>query len=101
MDVLTPDRLMTLVGFIGLLLLIWFVVRLKSGAPLRQFSTQDAQLDVVQIRVLGDGARAILMRAAGHDVLVIAHRKTGAQLVHLSAESRQIGPQDQTSQASA
>lgn len=86
MDILTLERLMPLLGLLGLLLLVWLVVRVRTGglAGLAKGPARNP-IDVRAVRPLGDGTRAILMSVAGTEVLVLSHRKAGAQVLPLPA----------------
>lgn len=86
MDIFTAERFATLLGFLVVLLLAWLAVYLRVGGkalPVQLRSTTDANLEITGIKSLGAGSRAILLTAAGSDVLVVTHPKTGVQVVTL------------------
>ena len=83
MDLLTTDRILTLAGFLGALLLVWVFIRIKS-APLAARLKQGRQLEVREVLSLGGDARAVLMRAKDRDVLIVTGRKSGTALLTLS-----------------
>lgn len=88
MEVLTHERIATLLGFLAILLLAWFAVYLRMGhkpGDTRANAAMEAQLEVSSVKALGGGTRAILMQAAGTNVLVITHNKTTAQVITLGA----------------
>ena len=87
MDFLTPERITTLLGFLGILVLAWLAVHLRNGGKLTDLPKRaviGSALEVSSVKSLGDGTRAIILNAAGTDVLVITHRKTGAQVIALN-----------------
>jgi hypothetical protein len=83
-DVLTPDRILTLAGFLGLLVLAWAAIRLNR-APLAARLKGDRRLEVAEVLPLGNDARAILMRADGQSILIVTGRKGGTAMLPLAA----------------
>ena len=84
MDLLTPDRMLTLAGFLGLLILLWAAIRFNR-APLAARLKGDRRLEVAEVLPIGGDARAILMRADGHSVLIVTGRKGGTAMLSLNA----------------
>ncbi|MEQ8900776.1 MAG: flagellar assembly protein FliO [Roseovarius sp.] len=84
MDLLTPDRILTLAGFLGLLILLWAAIRFNR-APLAARLKGDRRMEVAEVLPLGGDARAILMRADGHSVLIVTGRKGGTAMLPLAA----------------
>ena len=85
LDVLTPDRILTLAGFFALLALAWAAVRIWR-APLAARLGAARRLEVAEVLPLGGDTRAILMRADGHNVLVVTGRKGGTAMLPLAPE---------------
>ncbi|MGX0974910.1 flagellar protein FliO/FliZ [Roseovarius sp. MBR-51] len=82
MELLTPERILTLAGFLGVLVLIWAAVRLNR-APLAARFGAGRTLEVAETLSLGGDARAILLRAEGQSVLVVMGRRSGTALTLL------------------
>jgi len=83
-DLLTPDRILTLAGFLGLLVLAWAAIRFNR-APLAARLKGDRRMEVAEVLPLGGDARAILMRADGQSVLIVTGRKGGTAMLPLDA----------------
>ncbi|MEL6915451.1 MAG: flagellar assembly protein FliO [Pseudomonadota bacterium] len=84
MDVLSPDRLLTIAAFVGVLLLVWLFVRLNR-APLAERVRQSRRIDVHEVRNLGGQARAVLLTADGARLLVVTAPRTSAAVHALDA----------------
>jgi len=82
MDLLTPDRILTLAGFLGVLLLAWVAIRLNH-APLKARLKQSRRMEMAEVLPLGGDARAILLNADGQSVLIVTGRKGGTALLAL------------------
>lgn len=83
MDVLTTERLVTLLGFLAVLLLVWGGVRFLSSHPVKPGAPGATALAICSVKNLGNGRQAVLLRAAGHDVLVITQNKAAPAVLHL------------------
>ncbi|WP_417727053.1 hypothetical protein [Roseovarius sp.] len=83
MELLTPERILTLAGFLGLLVLIWAAIRLNR-APLAARLGAGRSLELAETLNLGGDSRAVLLRAQGQTVLVVMSRKSGTALTLLS-----------------
>lgn len=88
MDLLTPERILTLVGFLGVLILIWAALRLaparaRLGRTLAGGLTATRRLSIAEVLPLGAGGRAILMQADGQSVLVVTGPKGAAAMLPL------------------
>ena len=83
MDLLTPDRILTLAGFLGLLILLWAAIRFNR-APLAARLKGDRRMEVAEVLPLGGDARAILMRADGQSILIVTGRKGGTAMLPLA-----------------
>lgn len=82
MELLTPERILTLAGFLGVLVLIWTAIRLNR-APLAARLGAGRTLELAETLSLGGDARAILLRAQGQSVLVVMGRRSGTALTLL------------------
>lgn len=83
MDLLTPDRILTLAGFLGLLVLAWAAIRFNR-APLAARLKGDRRMEVAEVLPLGGDARAILMRADGQSILIVTGRRGGTAMLALA-----------------
>lgn len=84
MELLTPDRILTLAGFLGVLILAWAAIRFNR-APLAARLGAGRSLELTETLSLGGDARAVLLRAQGQTVLVVTGRKSGTALTLLPA----------------
>lgn len=82
MDVLTPDRILTIAGFLGVLVLAWAVIRHKR-APLSARLAAGRNLELTETLNLGGDSRALLLKAEGQTVLVVTGRRSGTALTLL------------------
>lgn len=82
MELLTPDRILTLAGFLGVLVLAWAAIRFNR-APLAARLGAGRSLELTETLSLGGDARAVLLRAQGQTVLVVMGRKSGTALTLL------------------
>ena len=73
MDVLTPDRILTIAGFLGVLVLVC-AARLATGR----------KLELTETLNLGGDSRALLLKAEGQTVLVVMGRRSGTALTLLA-----------------
>lgn len=83
MDIVTLDRMLVIVGFVGVLLILWALAQ-KYRGPLSQKIKADSPMDVKQVLSLGGDTRAILMQVDGQRVLVVTGRKSGTSMVTLA-----------------
>jgi hypothetical protein len=83
-ELLTPDRILTLAGFLGVLILAWAAIRFNR-APLAARLGAGRSLELTETLSLGGDARAVLLRAQGQTVLVVTGRKSGTALTLLPA----------------
>ena len=86
MDVLTPDRILTIAGFLGVLVLVWAVIRHKR-APLSASLAAGRSLELKEVLALGGDSRALLLRAEGQTVLVVTGRRTGTAVTLLPQQA--------------
>lgn len=89
MEVLTPDRLLTLIGFLGLLILLWAVIRMNKGAIAARVGTADRRMAVEETLSLGGNTRAVLIKADGQKVLVVTAPKGGLSVLALDPAPQQ------------
>ena len=76
MDIFTPDRLLTIAAFLGVLLLLWVGVR-QHGARFSERLKQGKRLEIAEVAALGSATRAVLLTVDGTRVLVVSGRKPG------------------------
>lgn len=79
MDIVTPERIATLIAFLAVLGAVWLAVRLK-GAPLAAQLKSARRMNVTETRALGGGAMAILIEVDGAPLLITTARR-GANTV--------------------
>ncbi|KJS44169.1 hypothetical protein [Roseovarius sp. BRH_c41] len=82
MELLTPERILTLAGFLGVLVLIWAAIRLNRASLAARLGA-GRTLELAETLSLGGDARAILLRAQGQSVLVVMGRRSGTALTLL------------------
>lgn len=85
MDVITTERLLTLIGFLSVLFLAWGVVRFMTARPASASAPATPALAVVGVKALGGGCQAMLLQVADHQVLVVTQHKAAPSLLHLPA----------------
>lgn len=90
-EVLTPERVLTLIGFLGVLLLLWAVIRTNKGALSARMGNTTRRMSVQETMALGGNSRAILMQADGQKVLIVTAPKGGLSVLALDAASSQEG----------
>ena len=83
MDVLTPDRILTIAGCLGVLVLVWAVIR-HNRAPLAARLATGRKLELTETLNLGGDSRALLLKAEGQTVLVVMGRSSGTALTLLA-----------------
>lgn len=69
-DVIRPDQIVTLVLFLAVLGLGWFVVRLKGGGLARRM-TGDRRLRLAEVAALSPTDRAMIIEADGRAFLLV------------------------------
>ncbi|MGP3697186.1 flagellar assembly protein FliO [Rhodobacter sp. NSM] len=84
MDILRPDQILTLGLFLGLLGLLWLVVKLKAPGISR--FANGSRLRVTEAAALGSQERAAILVVDGREFLVLTSR--GASPVILPLEVR-------------
>jgi flagellar biogenesis protein FliO len=82
MDILTPDRLIPLAGFMAVLILIWAVVRLNRPTLAARVRA-GRKIEATETLLLGHDARATLLKIEGQQVLVITSRRGPASMMTL------------------
>ncbi|MCE6961910.1 flagellar assembly protein FliO [Cereibacter sphaeroides] len=90
MDILRPDQILTLGLFLGLLGLLWLVVKLKAPGILKtpgisRFAN-GGRIRVTDAAALGPQDRALILAVDGREFLVL--RSRGAAPVVLPLEAR-------------
>jgi len=84
MDVLTPERLLTLIAFLGLLGMVWALIWYTQKHSGRVGPVDAAPLSITAVKALGDGSRMVLVHVAGQDVLVVTQRRAPAAVIRLT-----------------
>lgn len=84
MDVLTPERLFTLIAFLGLLGMVWALIWYKQKQAGHVGPVGATPLSITAVKSLGDGSRMILVHAAGQDVLIVTQRKAAAAMIRVT-----------------
>ncbi|MFQ6755454.1 flagellar assembly protein FliO [Cereibacter sphaeroides] len=84
MDILRPDQILTLGLFLGLLGLLWLVVKLKAPGISRFAS--GGRLRLAEAAALGPQERAAILAVDGREFLVLTSK--GAAPVVLPLEGR-------------
>ena len=82
MDHLTPDRLLIVGLFLAVLIGLWALVQ-RKGAGLSRRLHGTRRLRLHEALPLGPEGRALLIEAEGRMVLVMGHRRGGAQMLDL------------------
>lgn len=82
MDIVSPQQVLTVALFLGVLGVFWLAVRLKKG-PIRQTLTKGRRIRVSEVASLGGDDRAILMEVDGQDFLVVSTRKSAPAITAL------------------
>lgn len=73
MDIIGPDRILTVVLFLGALVAFWFLVR-ANRAGLRARLTAGRRMEIAETLALPPSGRAMILRVDGRDYLVVATR---------------------------
>ncbi|MFD0857496.1 hypothetical protein [Roseovarius aquimarinus] len=94
MDIVTPERIATLIAFLAVLGAVWLAVRLK-GAPLAAHLKSARRMHVAETRALGGGAMAVLLEIDGAPHLVTLSRRGANTVTPLprAAEARAPAPE--------
>ncbi|ULB09846.1 flagellar biosynthetic protein FliO [Cereibacter azotoformans] len=83
MDILRPDQILTLGLFLGLLGLLWLVVKLKAPGISRFAS--GGRLRVAEATALGPQERAVLLAVDGREFLILTSRGAAPTVLPLEA----------------
>lgn len=83
MDILRPDQILTLSLFLGLLGLLWLVVKLKAPGISRFAS--GGRLRVAEAAALGPQERAVLLAVDGREFLILTSRGAAPTVLPLEA----------------
>lgn len=85
MDIVGPQQILTLAGFMALLGVAWLVVQLNRGR-LPGRTSDGRRLIVCEAASIGTGERAVLIEADGQPLLAVIPRRGPAQIVVLPAK---------------
>jgi flagellar protein FliO/FliZ len=80
MDVIGPERLLTLGVFLGALVVLWALVMRHRG-PLRDRMSRQRRLELVERLPLSPADQALILRVDGRDFLML-RAKGAAPVLH-------------------
>lgn len=91
MDIVTIDQLLTVGGFLAVLLAALYVVQANKGKLKGKLST-DRRMAITEVTALGADSRAMLLNVDGQEFLIVTAKRQAPVVTPLNTKAASVTP---------